>query len=201
MAGVGIGFRPLVEEDLSTLVGWFAEPEIARWWNQPANLEAVAAKYLPRISGHEPTRMWIAEIDWEPAGLLQSYRHSDYPEHDASVGIPDAVGIDYFLGRSQRGRGLGGLALARFAAWVFGLYPNAECCVATPAQANDASWRALERAGFIRRHECQPPDEPRWPAQPGDSTRQDRPGRLGDGQVMARLVRRSLPNRLSRVAR
>lgn len=33
-------------------------------------------------------------------------------------------------------------------------------CVATPAQSNTASWRALEAAGFTRRSDCQPPDEP-----------------------------------------
>ena len=153
-----IRFRPLAESDLLTLVRWFAEPEIARWWNQPAEIDSVRAKYLPRIEQREPTQMWIAEIDDEDGGLLQSYLHLDYTEHDECVGIAEAVGIDYLIARSHRGRGR--LVLRAFADWTRARYPDASCCVATPAQANEASWRALEHAGFARVGECQPPDEP-----------------------------------------
>ena len=155
-----IRFRPLAESDLPTLVEWFAEPEIARWWNQPAEIASVRAKYLPRIEQHEPTQMWIAEIDDEAAGLLQSYLHVDDNEHDRCVGIADAVGIDYLLAGPHRGRGRGRLVLREFADWTLARYPDASCGVATPAQANTASCRALEHAGFSRVGECQPPDEP-----------------------------------------
>jgi aminoglycoside 6'-N-acetyltransferase len=155
-----IRFRPLAESDLPTLVEWFAEPEIARWWNQPAEIDSVRAKYLPRIEQREPTRMWIAEINDEDGGLLQSYLHADYPEHDACVGIAEAVGIDYLLAGPHRGQGRGRLVLRAFADWTLAGNPDASCCVATPAQGNEASWRALEHAGFARVGECQPPDEP-----------------------------------------
>lgn len=155
-----IGFRPLAERDLPTLVTWFAEHDVARWWNQAAEIDSVRAKYLPRIEHREPTRMWIGEVDGEAAALLQSYLHSDYPQHDARVGVPDAVGIDYLVGGRHRGRGLGRLVLRAFAGWTLFHYPTAAWCVATPAQANVASWRALEHAGFSRAGECQPPDEP-----------------------------------------
>lgn len=55
MSVAAIRFRPLAESDLPTLVGWFAEPEIARWWNQSAEIENVRAKYLPRIEAVEFT--------------------------------------------------------------------------------------------------------------------------------------------------
>lgn len=155
-----IRFRPLAESDLSTLVEWFAEPEIARWWNQPAEIDSVRAKYLPRIEQREPTQMWIAEIDDQDGGLFQSYLHVDYTEHDECVGIDKAVGIDYLIAGPHRGRGQGRLVLRAFAYWTLNRYPEASYCVATPAQANEASWRALEHAGFARVGECQPPDEP-----------------------------------------
>lgn len=155
-----IRFRPLAERDLPTLVGWFAEPEIARWWNQPAEIDSVRAKYLPRIEQREPTQMWIAEIDDQDGGLLQSYLHVDYIDHDVRVGIDEAVGIDYLIAGPHRGRGQGRLVLSVFAEWTLARYPDASCCVATPAQANEASWRALEHAGFARVGEYQPPDEP-----------------------------------------
>jgi aminoglycoside 6'-N-acetyltransferase len=155
-----IRFRPLAECDLPTLVDWFAEPEIAMWWNQPAEIDSVRAKYLPRIEQREPTQMWIAEIDEDAAGLLQSYLHVDYPEHDQCVGIAEAVGIDYLIAGLHRGRGRGRLVLHAFADWTLAQYPDAATCVATPAQGNQASWRALEHAGFARVGECQPPGEP-----------------------------------------
>jgi aminoglycoside 6'-N-acetyltransferase len=155
-----IRFRPLAESDLPTLVGWFAEPDIAMWWNQPAEISSVRMKYLPRIEQREPTRMWIGEIAGADAGLLQNYMHAGYPDHDECVGIVGAVGIDYLIAGEHRGRGLGRHVLRAFASWSLSLYPEASCCVATPAQANEASWRALEHAGFARIGECQPPDEP-----------------------------------------
>ncbi|HUS42108.1 MAG TPA: GNAT family N-acetyltransferase [Ilumatobacteraceae bacterium] len=109
------------------------EPVVVRWWNQRAEFESVRAEYLPRVDGTgDPTSMWIADVDGEPAGLLQHYRHVDHSAHDAAVGVPNAVGIDYLLGSRHRGRGLGGLT---------------SCAV-------------LERAGFTRSLDCQPPDEP-----------------------------------------
>ena len=155
-----VEFRPLEYRDLPVLVEWLAQPAVARWWNQEATLESVVAKYAPRIEGRDATRMWIVEVEGVAAGLLQSYRHSDYPEHDTAVGVPDAAGIDYLLADSHRGRGLGTLVLRCFAVWVLDQYADCESCVATPAQANEASWRTLEAAGFVRRLECQPPEEP-----------------------------------------
>lgn len=155
-----ISFRPLAEEDLPVIAGWFAEPAIARWWGQLGDLSTVTAKYLPRIEGREPVSMWIVDVDREPSGLLQYYRHADDPEQDARVGIPDAVGIDYLLSARQRGRGLSGEVLRRFAALALDSDSTLAACVATPAQANEPSWRALERAGFSRRGVCQPSEEP-----------------------------------------
>jgi aminoglycoside 6'-N-acetyltransferase len=160
MSVPSIRFRSLAESDLPTLVKWFAEPEIAEWWNQPAEIDRVRAKYLPRIEQREPTQMWIAEIDEEAGGLLQSYLHVDYSEHDRCVGVAEAVGIDYLIAGPHRGRGRGRVVLRAFADWTLAHHPDASNCVATPAQANEASWRALEHAGFSRVGECHPPDEP-----------------------------------------
>jgi aminoglycoside 6'-N-acetyltransferase len=142
------------------LARWLAQPHVARWWGPPPPLDAVAAKYLPRIEGLDLTEMWIVEIDAVSAGVIQSYRHTDYPDHDRAVGIPNAVGIDYFLDALHAGRGLASGVLHAFACHALARYPDCEVCVATPAQANEPSWRSLERAGFERRHACRPPEEP-----------------------------------------
>lgn len=157
---VSVAFRPFETDDFPTLVEWFAEPAIAQWWSQTAELSAIESKHGPCVAGWEPTSMWIAEIDGRPGGLLQCYLHADYPQHDASVGLAAAVGIDYLLGGAHRGRGLGALVLGAFAAHAFDQHPSAAVCVATPAQVNTASWPALEKAGFTRRGGCQPTNEP-----------------------------------------
>ncbi|MGI9645793.1 MAG: GNAT family N-acetyltransferase [Ilumatobacteraceae bacterium] len=157
-----ISFRPLTIADLELLVEWFADPTIATWWNQPAEIDSVTAKYLPRIEGTgDPTLMWIVEVDAAPAGLAQSYRHVDHSDHDAAVGVPDAVGIDYLIGADHRGRGHGGRMLRALSEFAFEQHPGTSACVADPAVDNVASCTALERAGFLRSHEYQPADEPR----------------------------------------
>lgn len=146
--------------DFPLLVEWFRQEHIARWWNETATMESVEDKYGAPVDGVTPTTMWIIEVEGEPAGLAQSYRHADYPEHDAAVGVPNSAGIDYLLAERFAGRGIGSAAMSAFARVVFETYPEVAFVAATPAQTNPASWRCLERAGFERRGECQPPDEP-----------------------------------------
>ncbi len=160
--------------DFPAMVEWLAEPHTAEWWNIPADAQTVEAKYGPRIDGAEPTEMLVVLLDGVPGGVVQTYRHSDYPEHDRAVGIPDAAGIDYFLSVAFAGRGIGPVVLRAAAVRVFESYPDVEWCTATPARVNRTSWVALERAGFERLRPCQIPDEPpgyvyatRRPTSPG----------------------------------
>ncbi len=156
-----ISLRPLRRSDFGLLADWFAQPDVARWWNEPTDRGAIESKYGPRVDGPATTSMWIVEIDGEAAGLAQHYRHADHPEHDAAVGIPDAVGIDYLLSAGFAGRGIGPAVLSELARKALDVEPSTRRCVATPAQDNRPSWRALERAGFARAGACQPPGEPR----------------------------------------
>lgn len=147
--------------DFALLELWFAEPDVARWWNADPSAGAIEAKYGPRVDGRDrSTIMWVAEVDGEACGLLQHYRHEDHPDHDAAVGLEEAVGIDFLLSAAYSGRGLGPKVLSAFADLVLEATPAAVWCVATPAQENTRSWRALEKAGFTRCGTCQPPDEP-----------------------------------------
>lgn len=156
----GIGFRALGRDDFAQLARWFSEPHVDRWWNEDSSPGGIEAKYGRRVDGLDATSMWVIEIDGRPAGLAQHYRHADYPDHDAVVGLPHAVGIDYLLGAAFAGQGLGPTVLAELARFVHARTPGARFCVATPAQANRPSWVALERAGFTRHGPCRPPDEP-----------------------------------------
>jgi aminoglycoside 6'-N-acetyltransferase len=153
-------FRLLTRADFAFLVEWLAQPHVARWWDEEASLAHVEEEYGPVVDGIEPTLGWIVEIDGTAAGFVQCYRHRDYPEHDAAVGVSDAAGIDYLLSRPYVGRGVGAAMVAAFTDVVFGAYPDVRCCVAAPAQENTASWRCLDRAGYQRVGTCRPPGDP-----------------------------------------
>lgn len=62
----------------------------------------------------------------------------------------DAAGIDYLIGEPDAAnRGLGTEVVAQFLPMVYERWPVSSVVVAVQ-QANRASWRLLERAGFTR---------------------------------------------------
>lgn len=146
-----ISFRPVGRRDMDRLTRWQSRPHVARWWTDPADIASITATYDPRVLAEERTEVFLVEVDGTAVGLIQRYRHRDHPSWDRAVGIADAAGIDYYLGEPDYlGRGVGSAAIAAFAAETLDRYPDIEWVVAAPQQANVASWRALERAGFVR---------------------------------------------------
>jgi pantothenate kinase/RimJ/RimL family protein N-acetyltransferase len=153
-----IGFRSLTRADLPDVQRWRSEPHVARWF-EPLDDAAVAAKYLPRIEGRDPTRMYVVELAGRPVGFAQCYRHADLPGTDAAVGVPAAAGIDYCLGEpAVVGRGLGPRVIDAFVRdVVLPTFPDAVVVVGAPAADNERSIRALEKAGFQRSHRAVEP--------------------------------------------
>ena len=146
-----ISFRPLRRDDLVHVAHWLAQPHVARWWRDPSDIEAVTEKYMPGIEQQTSTEVFIIELDGDAVGLIQRYRHRDHEDWDRAIGIPDAAGIDYLVGEPDVvGRGVGTDAIRRFAGDTLSAYEDVDCVVAAPQQANVASWRALEKAGFVR---------------------------------------------------
>ncbi len=63
---------------------------------------------------------------------------------------PGAVSLDYLLGEpGDVGRGLGPSMIAAFVARTWADLPESTCVVVPVVAANRASWRALEKAGFV----------------------------------------------------
>jgi aminoglycoside 6'-N-acetyltransferase len=93
--------------------------------------------------------MLVACWEGHPFGLMQRYALGDEPEYRAELSRiceldPAAISIDYLIGEPEmRGRGLGAAMIAAAAA-------GAREVVVPVAAGNVASWRALERAGFVR---------------------------------------------------
>ena len=97
--------------------------------------------------------MYLGWSDGEPFGLVQVYAFADEPESLAELAEvcpvpPGALSIDYFVGEpSARGRGLGAGLIAAAVARGFADHPAAQDVLVPVALGNEASWRALRRAG------------------------------------------------------
>jgi len=147
-----IAFRPLARGDFPTLVRWFATPHVSQWWTSGPTVRDVEDEYGDAIDGTDPTDMFVVELDGVAIGLIERYMLADYPKWDAIVALGvTAAGIDYLIGEPDCiGRGIGTAMIAQFVDATFGdpAYAAARAIVAAPQQANRASWRALERAGF-----------------------------------------------------
>ena len=146
-----LSFRPLVRDDFAMLSRWLAEPHVAKWWCSPSDMAYIEHEYGPAIDGADPTELFVLQREDQPIGLFQRYLLDDYPDWAAAVGFTGAAGIDYLIGEPALvGQGIGSRAIRIFTADALARYPGANAVVAAPQQANLASWKALERAGFER---------------------------------------------------
>ncbi len=157
-----IEFRRLREDDLGLLHEWLNQDFVARWYRVgDGSYEAIAAKYLPRIKGEEPTKCYLILVGDLPVGYIQTYRIGDYPEYGRYVDIAeDAAGIDLFIGHPDYiHRGLGKDIMREFLRRIVFGESNAESCVVGPEPANKGAIRAYEKAGFKYLKTIRVPDE------------------------------------------
>lgn len=156
MTVASITFVPLRRVDYPLLSRWLDEPLVARWWNHETSAEAVERDFGPSIDRTDSAEMFIAEDGAGPFGLIQRYAIADYPEYVEELSAvcslpPGALSIDYLIGEpATRGHGRGAAMIAAFVAASWAAYPGAGAVVVPVSVGNEASWRALERAGFRR---------------------------------------------------
>jgi aminoglycoside 6'-N-acetyltransferase len=135
--------RPATDADAERLVGWHADPEVSRYWDDETFTRDQVLERLHR----EQVTPWIVEADGEPVGYLQSWWGDESPRRG---------GLDGFLIPAARGRGLmpdAARALARSlleAGW--------QTVTVDPYAWNERAIRGWANAGFVEvsRHE---PDE------------------------------------------
>jgi RimJ/RimL family protein N-acetyltransferase len=147
---MAIRFRPLTRDDLPLVHEWHQRPHVVRWWVVRKSFKEVEEHYLPTIEGMEPTDHYVALLDDEPIGMIQTYQAWDYPDWAALVGVGGGVaGVDLFIGdEAATGRGIGTEMLRRFVDEIVFADPATTACVADPDVRNLASMRAFEKAGF-----------------------------------------------------
>ena len=156
ISGGLLSWRPLIAGDLPMLAEWLREPQVARWWNHEATLEAVERDFGASTRGEEPGEDLLVLLDGRPIGLLQRSAIGDYPEDltkfSAVTEVPaGAVELDYLIADpALRGRGLGSRMIAAAVEDTWSSYSDAPAVLAAVVAANVASWRALEKAGLKR---------------------------------------------------
>jgi RimJ/RimL family protein N-acetyltransferase len=115
-------------------------------------VEKVATEYEPQLSGEDPTRVYIVNLDGRRIGMTQTYRWADNePEANEIGALPGEAGIDYFIGELDLiGQGVGAIVLARFLREI--VFADADVTgVRVPIDIeNRRSWRCLEKLGFER---------------------------------------------------
>jgi aminoglycoside 6'-N-acetyltransferase len=123
--------RPLTPGDEAELLRIHATPEVARWWDEPA-------EGFPWMDEPDATR-FVIELDGAVAGMIQfteelepKYRHA---------------GIDLFVDPAVHGRGLGTEAVRQVVRLLIDERGHHRITI-DPAVENHAAVRAYEKAGF-----------------------------------------------------
>jgi len=148
---MAITFRPVTRDDFPLLLKWHVRPHVERWWNTRRTMEEIEEHYGPTVDGTEPTGHYVALLDGEPFGMIQSYLMADYPDWAETTGeSTDAAGVDLFIGdESLTGQGLGTEMLERCVQEIVFARPETTAVAADPNVRNTASVRAFEKAGFL----------------------------------------------------
>ena len=158
---MAISFRPLTREDLPLVHEWHQRPHVLRWWTMHKTFEETESHYLPTIEGTDPTQHYLALLDGEPLGMIQTYLVSDYPDYAALIEEGEGTaGLDLFIGdEAQTGSGLGTEMIRMFLDEVVFARPETTACAADPDVRNTASLRAFEKAGFRAVREFVDPED------------------------------------------
>jgi aminoglycoside 6'-N-acetyltransferase len=146
----------MTRADLPLLRWWLAQPHVSRWWGSAPDEAAMEAEYGADLDGAGHTEHHVILLGDRPIGHMQWYVIADYADWEQAirVAIPTArtAGIDYLIGEPEMvGRGIGPMAISAYTDFIFAAHPDVEVVSADLQQANRASWRALEKAGFERR--------------------------------------------------
>ena len=145
----------MAHTDFPLLLHWLRQPHVSAWWrDEPSDLGSVEAKYGDCIDGDDPAELFVISEAGRPIGMIQRYLIADEPEwlpvFEDIADVSSAAGIDYLIGEPDAvGHGLGTAVIAEFVEMVFAWRP-VDSIVVTVQQANVASWRILEKAGFAR---------------------------------------------------
>jgi aminoglycoside 6'-N-acetyltransferase len=146
--------RHLYREDFPKLLAWLNAPHVEPFWDGTSDMSSVITEFEPSLAVNSPTTVFVIEVEHRSVGIIQCYRHSDYPQWETAIGIKNAAGIDYLIGEPDcLGKGYGSEAIRSMSHHVFTKYAEVKIIVSAPQRDNIGSWRTLEKAGFTRMDE------------------------------------------------
>jgi aminoglycoside 6'-N-acetyltransferase len=137
----GMVLRPLVQADEAELLRIHRTPEVALWWDAPA-------EGFPWSDEPESTRLTI-EVDGAVAGMIQFSEEQEPKYRHATV--------DLFLDPSLHGQGFGSEAVRRLVRYLIDDRGHHRITI-DPSVGNAAAIRSYEKVGFrpvgtMRRYE------------------------------------------------
>ena len=75
--------RPATEADVDLLVGWHADPEVSRYWDDRTFTSDEMRARLAR----QRVDAWIVGAEGEPVGYLQSWWEGEEPRRGGLDGV------------------------------------------------------------------------------------------------------------------
>lgn len=136
--------RPATAQDAELLAAWYADPEIARFWDW----KTYTAEQIVERLARPHVDAYIVEANGEPVGYLQAWFGES-----ADVG-----GLDMFLIPSARGRRLGPDAARALARYL--LHEGGRTRVTVdPYLWNERAVRGWKNTGFRPVEEREPDEE------------------------------------------
>jgi aminoglycoside 6'-N-acetyltransferase len=156
MTADALAFARLMRGDFPLVSQWLSDSVVQRWWADDPSLPGLEEHFGASIDGKEPTEVFIASLSEQPFALIQRYRIDSYAEYEAELAPvlvvePGTWSFDYLIGPpDSRGRGLGIALLSQFLQKTMQDYPSATTVLIPVHAENHASWRTLERTGFVR---------------------------------------------------
>ena len=157
-------FRRLREVDLPLLTDWLARPHVVQWWaggDAAPTIEYARAKYVPRMGRHSPVKAYIAFLEQEPIGFIQSYVAlgcgDGWWKEETDPGVR---GIDQFLSDGGKlGHGLGTRMVSAFTRTLLSDHDVTKVQT-DPDPRNARAIRCYIKAGFVPVREIVTPDGP-----------------------------------------
>ncbi len=153
---IEISFRPIEPRDVANLVRWQRDPEVARWYWDVTDLadDELAHIWTRRATSLDSdsdsgTDWYIIEVDGHDIGEIQVANLDDYPETAVEVNVPNAAGVDVFIGEpSWRGRGIGSQVVRTFIDRIVFSRTGIETCTIDPEPENQIAIHSYRNAGF-----------------------------------------------------
>ena len=159
-----VTFRLLCEADLPLLTNWLAQPHVVEWWageDASPTVEDTRSKYVPHMDEQSPVKAYIALLECEPIGFIQSYVALGCGDGWWTEEIdPGVRGIDQFLADGGKlGQGLGTRMVSAFTRRL--LAESGVTKVQTdPDPRNARAIRCYAKSGFVPAGEIVTPDGP-----------------------------------------